>query len=283
MNFKEGDIARSARSSSMIEEDGAARAARGNGNGRRRTPSSTRPRPDARVRARTPRAARRSGAAPAAARNRGRRRDDEPRARARDAGDAPARAPARRRDRPRAGDRQARPRHDRGRQELPGQRRAREQPAQHAPVSIAKGGDEERIPLRGMRKKIAEAMSRSVHTAAHFTYVEEVDMTELVAVRERAKARAAERGVKLNYLPFIVKACVSGLKKWPQLNAIARRGDAGDRAQAVLPHRHRGAGPAGARGLGRPRRGQAVDLRSVARRSSGSARPCAPARRRATS
>ncbi|MBV8761476.1 MAG: 2-oxo acid dehydrogenase subunit E2 [Deltaproteobacteria bacterium] len=106
------------------------------------------------------------------------------------------------------------------------------QRAQHAPVSIGKGGPnlepgglsptggvEERIPLRGIRKKIAESMSRAVHTAAHFTYVEEVDMTELVLVRERAKARAAERGVKLNYLPFIVKACVSGLKKWPQLNA----------------------------------------------------------------
>jgi pyruvate dehydrogenase E2 component (dihydrolipoamide acetyltransferase) len=89
----------------------------------------------------------------------------------------------------------------------------------YAPMSITKGGDEERIPLRGMRKRIAETMTRSVHTAAHFTYVEEVDMTELVLVRERAKSRAAERGVKLNYLPFIVKAAVSGLKKWPMLNA----------------------------------------------------------------
>ena len=90
------------------------------------------------------------------------------------------------------------------------------------PVASAKsalGYAEERVPLRGMRKKIAEAMSRSVHTAAHFTYVEEIDMTELVAVRDRAKSRAAERGVKLNYLPFIVKAIVSGLKKWPMLNA----------------------------------------------------------------
>jgi len=86
-------------------------------------------------------------------------------------------------------------------------------------MSIAKGGEEERIPLRGIRKKISESMARSVHTAAHFTYVEEIDMTELVAVRDRARARAAERGVKLNYLPFIVKAAVSGLKKWPQLNA----------------------------------------------------------------
>ncbi len=89
----------------------------------------------------------------------------------------------------------------------------------HAPMAIARGGDEERVPLRGIRKKISEQMSRSVHTAAHFTYVEEVDMTELVSVRERAKSRAAERGVKLNYLPFIVKAVVSGLKKWPSLNA----------------------------------------------------------------
>ena len=62
-------------------------------------------------------------------------------------------------------------------------------------------------------------MARSTQTAAHFTYVEEIDMTELVSVRERAKSRAAERGVKLNYLPFIVKAIVSGLKKWPALNA----------------------------------------------------------------
>jgi pyruvate dehydrogenase E2 component (dihydrolipoamide acetyltransferase) len=78
---------------------------------------------------------------------------------------------------------------------------------------------EERIPLRGMRKRISDAMSRSVNTAAHFTYVEEIDMTELVTVRDRAKSKAAERGVKLTYLPFIVKAVVSGLKKWPQLNA----------------------------------------------------------------
>lgn len=94
--------------------------------------------------------------------------------------------------------------------------------AQPAPVAIARspmGYTEERIPLRGMRKRIAESMARSVQTAAHFTYVEEIDMTELVAVRERAKERAAARGVKLTYLPFIVKAIVSGLKKWPQLNA----------------------------------------------------------------
>jgi pyruvate dehydrogenase E2 component (dihydrolipoamide acetyltransferase) len=88
-----------------------------------------------------------------------------------------------------------------------------------APVAIASIGAEERIPFRGIRKRIADNMIRSTQTASHFTYVEEVDMTELVAVRDRAKSRATERGVKLNYLPFIVKAVVSSLKKWPQLNA----------------------------------------------------------------
>jgi pyruvate dehydrogenase E2 component (dihydrolipoamide acetyltransferase) len=87
------------------------------------------------------------------------------------------------------------------------------------PVAIASVGAEERVPFRGLRKRIADNMTRSTQTASHFTYVEEVDMTELVAVRERAKSRAADRGVKLNYLPFIVKSVVSGLKKWPQLNA----------------------------------------------------------------
>jgi pyruvate dehydrogenase E2 component (dihydrolipoamide acetyltransferase) len=89
----------------------------------------------------------------------------------------------------------------------------------HPPVAIPPGGLEERVPLRGLRKRIADNMSRSVQTAAHFTYVEEVDVTELVAVRDRAQARAQERGIKLTYLPFIMKAVVAGLKKWPQLNA----------------------------------------------------------------
>jgi pyruvate dehydrogenase E2 component (dihydrolipoamide acetyltransferase) len=70
-----------------------------------------------------------------------------------------------------------------------------------------------------MRKKISENMARSVQTAAHFTYVEEVDVTELVELRARAKVRGAERGVNVTYLPFIMKAVVAALKKWPALNA----------------------------------------------------------------
>lgn len=87
------------------------------------------------------------------------------------------------------------------------------------PVAIAPQGAEERIPFRGMRKRISDNMARSAFTAAHFTYVEEVDTNDLVEVRNRAKARGEERGVKLTYLPFIIKAVVAGLKKHPSLNS----------------------------------------------------------------
>lgn len=76
-----------------------------------------------------------------------------------------------------------------------------------------------RIPFVGVRRKIAENMARSKHTAAHFTYVEECDVADLVRLRERAKVNFAERGVRLSYLAFIVKAVVTGLRKVPICNA----------------------------------------------------------------
>ncbi len=78
---------------------------------------------------------------------------------------------------------------------------------------------EERIPFRGLRKRIAEKMVQSAFTATHFTYVNDVDMTELVAFREKMKPLAEARGVKLTYLPFIVKASIVALKAFPLLNA----------------------------------------------------------------
>jgi pyruvate dehydrogenase E2 component (dihydrolipoamide acetyltransferase) len=76
-----------------------------------------------------------------------------------------------------------------------------------------------RIPFRGLRRKIAEHLVHSKHEAAHFTYVEEVDCTELVALREKANARLAAAGVKLSFLPYIIKATVDALRQFPQLNA----------------------------------------------------------------
>lgn len=87
------------------------------------------------------------------------------------------------------------------------------------PVPFVPGG-ETRIPLRGLRKKIAEQMALSKRTAAHFTYVEEVDVTDLVKFRGDAKDLAKEKGAKLTYLPFIMKAIVNGLKQFPMLNSM---------------------------------------------------------------
>jgi pyruvate dehydrogenase E2 component (dihydrolipoamide acetyltransferase) len=79
---------------------------------------------------------------------------------------------------------------------------------------------EERIPFAGLRRQIAARMAQSKRTAAHFTFVEECDVTALKALRARFKVHAEELGVKLTYLPFIVKACVAALKRHPTLNSM---------------------------------------------------------------
>ncbi len=78
---------------------------------------------------------------------------------------------------------------------------------------------EERVPFAGVRRKIAQKMHASKSTAAHFTFVEECDVTALKALRARMKPPAEALGVKLSFLPFIVKAVVAGLKKHPILNS----------------------------------------------------------------
>jgi len=88
-----------------------------------------------------------------------------------------------------------------------------------APAPVAGGATEERLPLRGIRKRIAERMHKSKATAAHFTYVDELDATNLVELREALKPSAAEKGVKLTYMPFIIQATIAALKKFPMLNA----------------------------------------------------------------
>jgi len=96
-------------------------------------------------------------------------------------------------------------------------------PAVPAPVALPVSAptaapEDKRVPLRGLRKRIAENMARSTRTAAHFTYADEVECTKLVALRTRTKPIAEEQGLKLTYLPFIVKAVVAALKKNPMLN-----------------------------------------------------------------
>ncbi len=78
---------------------------------------------------------------------------------------------------------------------------------------------EERIPIRGLRHRIFEKMAKSHAMAAAYTYVEEVDMTQLVHLRDRLKEVGERKGTKLTYLPFFIMALVAALREHPTLNA----------------------------------------------------------------
>nr|WP_255648145.1 dihydrolipoamide acetyltransferase family protein [Pseudalkalibacillus hwajinpoensis] len=78
---------------------------------------------------------------------------------------------------------------------------------------------ETREKMKGMRKAIAKAMVNSKHTAPHVTHMDEVVVTDLVAHRKKFKQYAADKDVKLTYLPYVVKALVSALREFPMLNA----------------------------------------------------------------
>jgi pyruvate dehydrogenase E2 component (dihydrolipoamide acetyltransferase) len=80
--------------------------------------------------------------------------------------------------------------------------------------------EDERIPIRGLRKRIFESMARSKHTAAHFHYIDECDVGRLIGLRDRVRPYAEKQGVKLTFLPFIVKAAVAALKKNPRINSV---------------------------------------------------------------
>jgi pyruvate dehydrogenase E2 component (dihydrolipoamide acetyltransferase) len=91
--------------------------------------------------------------------------------------------------------------------------------AAYSPGPAQTGALEERVPFRGLRKKIAEKMRLSKDHAAHFTYVEECDATALVEIRTQAKEIAAKQGIKLTYLPFIMKTMVAAARRYPVLNS----------------------------------------------------------------
>ncbi len=79
---------------------------------------------------------------------------------------------------------------------------------------------ETRIKIIGMRRLIAERMQASKRNIPHFTYVEEIDVTELEALRKRLNAKKGEDKPKLTVLPFIIRAMISAIRDWPQMNAL---------------------------------------------------------------
>ncbi len=75
------------------------------------------------------------------------------------------------------------------------------------------------VPLVGLRRQIANRMQKSKQTIPHFTYVEEVDVTELSRLREHLKAQAASAASAPTLLPFIIKALAVAVADFPQMNA----------------------------------------------------------------
>jgi 2-oxoisovalerate dehydrogenase E2 component (dihydrolipoyl transacylase) len=86
-------------------------------------------------------------------------------------------------------------------------------------ASYAERHDEEAVPVIGLRRKIAQKMQESKRRIPHFTYVEEVDVTELETLRARLnESWGASRG-RLTVLPFLIRAVVLALRDFPQINA----------------------------------------------------------------
>lgn len=86
------------------------------------------------------------------------------------------------------------------------------------PVIVEGQYPETRQKMTGIRKAIAKAMVHSKQTAPHVTLMDEVDVTKLVAHRNKYKQVAIERGIKLTFLPYVVKALTSTLREYPILN-----------------------------------------------------------------
>jgi pyruvate/2-oxoglutarate dehydrogenase complex dihydrolipoamide acyltransferase (E2) component len=92
-------------------------------------------------------------------------------------------------------------------------------PKPPAPPAAA-GPEEEIMPLSRMRLLIAEHMVRSKHTSPHATTVMEVDMSRVVAHRNRYKEEFAREGIKLTFTPYFIMAAIAGLKAVPEANSV---------------------------------------------------------------
>jgi pyruvate dehydrogenase E2 component (dihydrolipoamide acetyltransferase) len=113
---------------------------------------------------------------------------------------------------------------------------------QEAPAAEAKAPAAQAVPqgqypetrekMSGIRRAIAKAMVNSKHTAPHVTLMDEIDVTKLVAHRKKFKEVAAQKGIKLTFLPYVVKALTSALREYPALNTSL------DDATDEIVHKH---------------------------------------------
>ena len=88
------------------------------------------------------------------------------------------------------------------------------------PAYVSQAGvQEERVPLLGVRKKIAENLQKAKQIIPHFTLMDEADVTQLVGFRESLKEAAEKAGTKVTYMPFVMKALIATIREFPMFNA----------------------------------------------------------------
>ncbi len=87
------------------------------------------------------------------------------------------------------------------------------------PQNFTTGG-EERVPLKGIRKKIAENMQMAKRVVPHFTLMDEANVSSLIALRTELKPVAEKMGIKVTYMPFVMKALMATVREFPKFNAM---------------------------------------------------------------
>ncbi|WP_323158016.1 dihydrolipoamide acetyltransferase family protein [Pseudomonas fulva] len=102
---------------------------------------------------------------------------------------------------------------------------------EQAPSGYGKRTDSEQVPVIGLRRKIAQRMQDAKRRVAHFSYVEEIDVTALEALRQQLNGKHGQDRGKLTLLPFLVRALVVALRDFPQINATYD-----DEAQVITRH-----------------------------------------------
>ena len=90
---------------------------------------------------------------------------------------------------------------------------------QESSVNVAAVGGKRTEPIRGVKAAMAKAMVNSVSTIPHFTYCEEIDMTNLIKLRGELKEVYAKQDIKLTMMPFFMKAMSLALKQFPVVNS----------------------------------------------------------------
>jgi len=105
------------------------------------------------------------------------------------------------------------------------------QSTQGASAGYSKRTDSEQIPVIGLRRKIAQRMQDAKRRVAHFSYVEEIDVTALEELRVHLNKKWGDSRGKLTLLPFLVRAMVVALREFPQINATYD-----DEAQVITRH-----------------------------------------------